>query len=69
MLRRPPAVAAEISLFGRQSGAALTTVAGVPIEVPVVRSGVRIVAGSKRWYEAGAWLIVREINGFPKSRV
>ncbi|HMY99999.1 MAG TPA: ACR3 family arsenite efflux transporter [Burkholderiaceae bacterium] len=48
------AVAAAISLFGFESGAALATVVGVLIEVPVMLAVVRIVNGSKRWYEAGA---------------
>ena len=47
------AVAAAISLFGFQSGAALATVVGVLIEVPVMLSVVRIVNASKKWYEAG----------------
>jgi arsenite transporter len=46
------AVAAAISLFGFQSGAALATVVGVLIEVPVMLSVVKIVSGSRRWYEA-----------------
>ncbi|MBW7852369.1 MAG: ACR3 family arsenite efflux transporter [Rhodospirillales bacterium] len=45
------AVAAAISLFGFQSGAALATVVGVLIEVPVMLSVVRIVNASKGWYE------------------
>jgi len=48
------AVAAAISLFGFESGAALATVVGVLIEVPVMLVVVRIVNGSKGWYEAGA---------------
>lgn len=48
------AVAAAISLFGFNSGAALATVVGVLIEVPVMLSVVRIVNGTKGWYEAGA---------------
>lgn len=48
------AVAAAISLFGFQSGAALATVVGVLIEVPVMLLVVRIVNQSKGWYEAGA---------------
>ena len=48
------AVAAAISLFGFESGAALATVVGVLIEVPVMLSVVRIVNTSKRWYAAGA---------------
>ncbi len=47
------AVAAAISLFGLNSGAALATVVGVLIEVPVMLSVVRIVNGSKSWYERG----------------
>jgi len=47
------AVAAAISLFGFQSGAALATVVGVLIEVPVMLSVVKIVNSSKAWYEAG----------------
>lgn len=48
------AVAAAISLFGFESGAALATVVGVLIEVPVMLLVVRIVNQSKGWYEAGA---------------
>jgi len=47
------AVAAAISLFGFNSGAALATVVGVLIEVPVMLSVVSIVNASKGWYEAG----------------
>ena len=47
------AVAAAISLFGFQSGAALATVVGVLIEVPVMLSVVWIVNRTKDWYEAG----------------
>jgi ACR3 family arsenite transporter len=46
------AVAAAISLFGLQSGAALATVVGVLVEVPVMLSVVWIVNRTKRWYEA-----------------
>jgi len=45
------AVAAAISLFGFNSGAALATVVGVLIEVPVMLLVVRIVNRSKGWYE------------------
>ena len=48
------AVAAAISLFGFQSGAALATVVGVLIEVPVMLSVVWIVNRSKGWYEASS---------------
>jgi ACR3 family arsenite transporter len=47
------AVAAAISLFGFQSGAALATVVGVLIEVPVMLTVVWIVNRSKGWYERG----------------
>jgi ACR3 family arsenite transporter len=48
------AVAAAISLFGFQSGAALATVVGVLIEVPVMLLVVRMVNASKPWYDSGA---------------
>ncbi len=48
------AVAAAISLFGFNSGAALATVVGVLIEVPVMLLIVRWVNASKGWYERGA---------------
>ncbi|MBO6826505.1 MAG: ACR3 family arsenite efflux transporter [Sneathiella sp.] len=48
------AVAAAISIFGFTSGAALATVVGVLIEVPVMLSVVKIVNSSKGWYENGA---------------
>jgi len=44
-------VAAAISLFGFQSGAALATVVGVLVEVPVMLSVVKIVNATKEWYE------------------
>ena len=47
------AVAAAISLFGFNSGAALATVVGVLIEVPVMLLVVRWVNASKDWYEEG----------------
>lgn len=48
------AVAAAISLFGFSSGAALATVVGVLVEVPVMLSVVAIVNRSKAWYERGS---------------
>jgi arsenite transporter len=48
------AVATAIALFGFQSGAALSTVVGVLVEVPVMLSVVMIVRRSRDWYEAGA---------------
>ncbi|GAB7523120.1 ACR3 family arsenite efflux transporter [Paraburkholderia sp. 2C] len=47
------AVATAISLFGFHSGAALATVVGVLIEVPVMLLVVGIVNRSQRWYESG----------------
>jgi len=47
------AVAAAISIFGLQSGAALATVVGVLVEVPVMLSVVWIVNRSRPWYETG----------------
>lgn len=46
------AVATAIVLFGFESGAALATVVGVLIEVPVMLSVVKIVNNSKGWYES-----------------
>ncbi|WP_106639782.1 ACR3 family arsenite efflux transporter [Allosphingosinicella vermicomposti] len=45
------AVAAAISLFGLKSGAALATVVGVLVEVPVMLSVVALVKRTRRWYE------------------
>ena len=47
------AVAAAISLFGLESGAALATVVGVLIEVPLMLAVVRVVNGTRGWYQAG----------------
>ena len=54
------AVAAAISLFGFQSGAALATVVGVLIEVPVMLTVVAIVNRSRGWYDRGS--AVRRLN-------
>jgi len=48
------AVATAIALFGFSSGAALATVVGVLIEVPVMLSLVAIVNRSRAWYDRGA---------------
>ena len=45
------AVATAIVLFGFDSGAALATVVGVLVEVPVMLSVVRITNATKGWYE------------------
>ena len=45
------AVATAIALFGFQSGAALSTVVGVLVEVPVMLSVVHLVRRSRGWYE------------------
>jgi len=47
------AVATAIALFGFESGAALATVVGVLVEVPVMLSVVSIVNRSRVWYESG----------------
>ncbi len=47
------AVAAAISLFGFESGAALATVVGVLIEVPVMLAVVKVVNATRGWYERG----------------
>ena len=59
------AVAAAISLFGFNSGAALATVVGVLIEVPVMLSVVKIVNATKDWYEASP--SVRRVQTKPKQ--
>ena len=46
------AVATAVAVFGVQSGAALATVVGVLVEVPVMLSVVRIVNATKPWYTA-----------------
>ena len=46
-------MAAAISLLGLHSGAALATVVGVLIEVPVMLSVVAIVNRSEAWYQRG----------------
>ncbi len=48
------AVATAVGVFGVHSGAALATVVGVLVEVPVMLSVVRIVNASKPWYERRA---------------
>ena len=48
------AVATAIALFGFESGAALATVVGVLIEVPVMLVAVRVVNNSRQWYESRA---------------
>lgn len=51
------AVATAIALFGFQSGAALATVVGVLVEVPVMLSVVHIVRRSRSWYEGGVKVV------------
>jgi ACR3 family arsenite transporter len=51
------AVAAAISLFGFESGAALATVVGVLIEVPVMLSVVKVVNATRSWYERGGTVV------------
>jgi len=63
------AVAAAISLFGFRSGAALATVVGVLIEVPVMLTVVRIVNATRGWYEAGDAVRRREQSATGESRL
>jgi ACR3 family arsenite transporter len=53
------AVAAAISLFGLQSGAALATGVGVLVEVPVMLSVVAIMNRTRTWYGSSA----RQLRG------
>ncbi|NOR41032.1 MAG: ACR3 family arsenite efflux transporter [Gammaproteobacteria bacterium] len=55
------AVATAIALFGFESGAALATVVGVLIEVPVMLVAVRIVNQSQEWYERRAGVVPYEV--------
>ncbi len=57
------AVAVAISLFGLRSGAALATVVGVLIEVPLMLLVVRAVNASRPWYEAGPAMPVIRVTG------
>jgi ACR3 family arsenite transporter len=61
------AVAAAISLFGFHSGAALATVVGVLIEVPVMLSVVKIVNSTRGWYESGAAVKARVASDLAKD--
>jgi ACR3 family arsenite transporter len=59
------AVAAAISIFGIKSGAALATVVGVLIEVPVMLSIVAIVNRSRAWYDRGPAVSRRAVEVGP----
>ena len=54
------AVATAIALFGFESGAALATVVGVLIEVPVMLVAVGVVNRSRHWYEARKGVVPHE---------
>ena len=54
------AVATAIALFGFESGAALATVVGVLIEVPVMLVAVRMVNQSRAWYERRSGVVPYE---------
>jgi ACR3 family arsenite transporter len=47
------AVATAIALYGPGSGAALATVVGVLVEVPVMLSVCRVCVSTRGWFEAG----------------
>ena len=53
-------VATAIVLFGFQSGAALATVVGVLIEVPVMLLAVRVVNTTRDWYESAPGIMPHE---------
>ncbi len=55
-------MATAISLFGFESGAALATVVGVLVEVPVMLSVVRIVNATRGWYETPMSLKLKNIT-------
>jgi len=57
------AVAVAISLFGLESGAALATVVGVLIEVPLMLLVVRAINASRAWYEAGPAMPAARVAG------
>ncbi len=54
------AVATAIALFGFESGAALATVVGVLIEVPVMLAAVRVVNSTRSWYERREGVVPHE---------
>ncbi len=54
------AVATAIALFGFESGAALATVVGVLIEVPVMLLAVRVVNSTRHWYERREGVVPHE---------
>ena len=54
------AVATAIVLFGFDSGAALATVVGVLIEVPVMLAAVRVVNATRGWYERAPGVVPHE---------
>jgi len=54
------AVATAISLFGFESGAALATVVGVLVEVPVMLLAVRLINASRPWYESKPGIMSHE---------
>ena len=54
------AVATAIVLFGFESGAALATVVGVLIEVPVMLAAVRVVNSTRDWYERAPGVVPHE---------
>ncbi|NNM86494.1 MAG: ACR3 family arsenite efflux transporter [Phycisphaerales bacterium] len=55
------AVATAIALFGFKSGAALATVVGVLVEVPVMLSAVAMVNRTRRWYESRPGVVPNEL--------
>jgi ACR3 family arsenite transporter len=62
------AVAAAIALFDFHSGAALATVVGVLVEVPVMLSVVRIVLRTRGWYEHRDGAVTHDLPGISEPR-
>lgn len=62
------AVAVAISLFGLQSGAALATVVGVLVEVPVMLSLVALANRSRHWYPGPVKAPVAEPAAIPREQ-
>ena len=61
------AVATAVSVFGLESGAALATVVGVLIEVPVMLSVVKLIAATRGWYESRGGVSADRQSSQPRS--
>jgi ACR3 family arsenite transporter len=61
-------VAVAISLFGLNSGAALATVVGVLVEVPVMLSLVALVNRTRHWFEGDGAVTITALNAVAACR-